>query len=199
MKFIKSGNKSELTDAELIEQFRVEGDKNFVVILFDRYAHLVFGVCMKYLKDEDASKDASMEIFEKLFIDLEKHKIQHFKSWLYMVSKNHCLMQLRQFQAATKKMHEMQKDESAIMESGTEQHLEKVEKEIQFDNLSLAISELKEEQKTCVELFYLKEKSYQEIAERTGYSMMQVKSNIQNGKRNLKIILSKLNEKKITR
>ena len=53
---------------------------------------------------------------------------------------------------------------------------------------------LNPEQKQTVELFYLQEKSYKEIVDQTGFSMNDVKSYIQNGKRNLKIMLSKTDE-----
>jgi len=67
-----------------------------------------------------------------------------------------------------------------------------------LQQLPNAISNLNTEQRLCINLFYLKEKCYEEISMQTGYSLKQVKSYIQNGKRNLKIYLSqqmKENEK----
>ena len=197
MKFIRSNKPSSLSDEELITEFRLTGNKKSIANLFERYAHLVFGVCMKYLKDQDAAQDAAMEIFEKLFSDLQKHEVKYFKSWLYMVTKNHCLMQLRQEQSLRKKRIDFHKDESQLVEIHDEWHLEKIAAEIHLENLSAAIQKLNAEQKTCIELFYLREKSYQEIAEQTGFSLMSVKSFIQNGKRNLKIFLLTLNEQRI--
>lgn len=143
---------------------------------------------MKYLQDEDEAKDALMQIFEKLLVDLKKHEITQFKGWLHMVAKNHCLMQLRSDKALQGKQQELKKDFKSVVESGYELHLNSVqEKEQQLTQLEEAIKKLNEEQKLCIDLFYLKEKSYQEIVELTGFSLNSVKSNIQNGKRNIKI------------
>ncbi len=141
---------------------------------------------MKYLKNEDDSKDAVMQIFEKLLIDLKKHDVQNFKSWLHTVAKNYSLMQLR------KKNPEIPLTENIVVEKEVFVHRDEAHQlEEQLTLMEEAIKHLKDEQKTCVELFYLKEKCYQEISEQTGFSMNEVKSFIQNGKRNLKIYMEK--------
>jgi len=141
---------------------------------------------MKYLKNEDDSKDAVMQLFEKLLIDLKKHEVQNFKGWLHTVAKNYCLMQLR------KKNPETPLIENLVVEN---QHFAHREEEPQLEErltlMEEAIAQLNDSQKKCVELFYLKEKCYQEISEQTGYTMNEVKSFIQNGKRNLKIYMEK--------
>ncbi len=164
-------------------------------ILYKRYAHLVLGLSIKYLKDKDEAKDAVMHIFEKLMSDLLKHDVQYFKSWLYTFSKNHCLMIIRTKQARLGKEVDMQINASSFMETETDLHPNSYEeKEKAYHALEKAIEELNEEQKRCIDLFYLKEKSYQEIAQVTGYTLNEVKSFIQNGKRNLKIKLEKSSE-----
>lgn len=183
---------------ELISLYRESGDNVYIGELFKRYTHLVFGVCMKYLKDEDESKDAVMMIFEKLPGDLKKHEVSQFKGWLHRVASNHCLMELRAKSARHEKEVEMAKDLGSVMESGYELHLDgEADKEKELSNLENAVKELKEEQKICIELFYLQEKSYQEVAEMTGFDMNKVKSAIQNGKRNLKILLTEQNERQV--
>jgi RNA polymerase sigma-70 factor (ECF subfamily) len=179
-----------LDDLELVARYRETGDNNLVGILFERYTHLIIGTCMKYLKDQDDAADASLQIFEKLLIDLKKHDIQAFKGWLHTVCKNYCLMQLRSESSKLRRAKEMHKDMLAVMESFEELHL-KVEnaKEIQLTFMEECLKNLNNEQKLCVELFYLQEKSYQEVAAITSFSMNNVKSYIQNGKRNLKICI----------
>lgn len=141
---------------------------------------------MKYLKDEDNSKDAVMQIFEKLLSDLRRHEVQHFKSWLHTVARNYCLMQLR------KKNPETPLDDNLVVEKEHFLHREEGhELEERLTLMEEAITQLNEQQKLCVELFYLKEKCYQEISDQTGYTMNEVKSFIQNGKRNLKIYMEK--------
>jgi len=182
----------DLQDTELVLKYKESGDNTMVGVLFERYTHLVYGVCMKYLRDEDESKDALMQIFEKLLVDLKKHEITYFKGWLHTVARNHCLMFIRSRKSEFNKQKEMKKDFTAGVESDDYLHLENVDvKEKHLTNLEEGIKQLNEEQKLCVELFYLQEKCYQEIAEETGFTMKQVKSYIQNGKRNLKIYLTR--------
>ena len=202
------------SDSELVNKFREIRDNAIIGELFQRYTHLVFGVCMKYLKDEDEAKDGVMQIFEKLLTDLHKHNVENFKAWLYMVAKNHCLMYFR-----SKKQHvelpgnltgDISDDNSedgvmspsrggeggGDMDFASNLHHNGEDKEKQLTLMELSIKELKEQQKICIELFYLQEKSYEEVAKSTGYSMKEVKSYIQNGKRNLKIIMEKRQKEK---
>lgn len=172
---------SDLTDSELLLKYRNTGDNYFFGELFKRYTHLVYGVCLKYLKDPDDSQDAVMQVFEKLMEDLKKHEIDNFKSWLYSVAKNHCLMKLRKEPL----MLRLEDDRDHIMENEDSLHLLN-EKELQLVKLEKAMECLNDRQKLCVELFYLKEKSYREITEETGYSIGEVKSYLQNAKRNLR-------------
>ena len=156
---------------------------------------MVFGVCMKYLQNEDNAKDALMEVFENLIHLLKKHQIENFKPWLHSVVKNHCLMELRK----EKKIPIQNVDSSEYfafnMEYSVTQHPTNDNQESSFRLLEKGIELLNEDQKKCIELFYLQQKSYQDVCEMTGYSMNQVKSYIQNGKRNLKLFLDgKMNE-----
>jgi len=177
----------DLTDKELLSGFKEDADNIYIGELYMRYVHLVFGVCMKYLKNEDESKDAVMQVFEKLLTDLIKHDVENFKSWLYTLTKNHCLMILRNSNQHIIHPADLKIDLSGIMENDSVLHQDiSMEKEIQLRQLEEGITSLNSEQRTCVELFYLSDKSYQEIASLTGYDLNQVKSYIQNGKRNLK-------------
>lgn len=193
----RSKNSSSQSDEELIAAYKRTGDNALVGELFKRYAHLVFGVCMKYLKKEDEAQDMTMVVFEKLLNDLKVHEVQHFKSWLYMVAKNQCLMLLRKqkgHETVEFQVNTGDDDEEGSMEKGAIGHLEDVDlKEMQLQQIEAGLTTLNHEQKICVELFYLKDKSYVEVAEITGFSLNQVKSYIQNGKRNLKIYLEKRN------
>lgn len=182
---------SQFSDSELILEYKNSGNNVLVGILYKRYAHLVLGLCIKYLKDKDEAQDAVMQIFEKLLQDLLKHQIEFFKSWLYTYSKNHCLMNLRLKQSKLKKEIQLYENATLFMEKEEEEHHHINEKEKQYELLELAIQGLSPEQKICIECFYLRNKSYQEIADQTGYSLNEVKSYIQNGKRNLKIKLEK--------
>ena len=102
-----------------------------------------------------------------------------------MIAKNHCLVQLR-----NKNMVEPIETKEYLLVD--ELNLtEKIDKETTLQLLETSLPQLNTEQKTCITLFYLQQKSYQQIAETTGYTLLQVKSFIQNGKRNLKIMVEK--------
>ena len=182
---------SSLTDIELIRLYKETDDKAIIGLLYKRYTHLVMGVCMIYFKDEDESKDAVMEIFEKLMQDLHRHEISYFKGWLHTVTKNHCLMKFRARKNKIMMRNHTEATNLKIVEMNSLWHPDASEKETMLQLLEKGITQLNEGQRKCVELFYLGEKSYQEIAELTGYSMLNVKSYIQNGKRNLKIFIEK--------
>jgi RNA polymerase sigma-70 factor (ECF subfamily) len=176
-----------MSDNEIIALYREEKDKELIGYLFSRYTKFVFLVSIKYLKNEDESQDAVMQIFEKLFNDLLIHDIDNFKAWLHTVTRNHCLMKLRKSQKRAEKQKEFQIDSVNFMENeNLFHHTEKSQEEINEELVKEAINDLNSEQKKCIELFYLESKSYQEISEITGYSVKNVKSYIQNGKRNLK-------------
>ncbi len=192
---LQNKNIESLTDAQLIALYKSKGDKSIVGILFKRYTAFTFSICNKYLKNTADSKDAVMQIFEKLFDDLKRHEVANFKPWLYSVARNYCMQHFRNARTFVTIDGDPSKKVNAFMENGIENHLdtESVLEE-RIANLEMELCNLSHEQRTCVELFYLKEKSYKEIADETGYSLNEVKSYIQNGKRNLKIGLTK-NEK----
>ncbi len=195
--FNRSKKLSDLSDEVLLSEYKRSGESKYAGEMFKRYAHLVLGVCMKYLKNMDEAQDTTMIVFEKILDELRQTDVQHFKSWLYMVAKNQCLMHIRK-----QKRHEIvelktdvdENDESTSMENVAIGHLDDVDlKEIQLQQLEEGIKTLNPEQQECISLFYLQDKSYVEVAEITGYDLNKVKSYIQNGKRNLKIYLEKRN------
>ncbi len=177
-----------INDQELLQRYYNEANNDWLGILLQRYTLLLLGVCMKYLKNEDDAKDAVQQVFLKVINDLPKYKVEYFKSWLYMVAKNHCLMKLRD---KGKQPLELQEQMVARPEDN-EGFSQAVEKEISLNHMEQALNSLNHEQKLCVTLFYLEKQSYQQISSTTGYSSMQVKSHIQNGKRNLKIMMQRM-------
>ena len=185
-----SGKHPDITDEELLLLYKSKGSLDTLGELYSRYMHLVYGVALKYLGDRDEAKDMVMQIFEKLIIDLPGHEVRNFKSWLYVLTKNHCLMQLRSQKSVDGKM-EGYKTEQEFMESEQDLHpLDKEDHSIE-EALKDCIEQLRSEQKQCIELFYYKKLCYQEIAERLGMNEKKVKSFLQNGKRNLKICLER--------
>lgn len=177
-----------ISDQELLEQFHASHDNEWLGILLQRYTLLLFGVCMKYLKNEEEARDSVQQIFLKVMQELGKYRVEYFKSWIYMVAKNHCLMKIRDRQGKiTAELSE--KIEATRQEETDLQSL--LDNDRALDLMATSLEELNPEQKQCVTLFYLQKMSYQDISARTGFSMMQVKSYIQNGKRNLRILIER--------
>jgi RNA polymerase sigma factor (sigma-70 family) len=191
--FVNSAKYSHISDQELLEKFYADHNNEWLGILLERYTLLLLGVCMKYLKNEDDAKDSVQQVFLKVIQELHKYKVEYFKSWVYMVAKNHCLMKLRDKQG--KKPAELNEKILLAPEEETDRQA-LVLNDQTLEVMEEALKELNPEQQQCVTLFYLQRKSYQEINEMTGFSMLQVKSYIQNGKRNLKILIErKMKEK----
>lgn len=173
---------STLSDEELIIKYQKKKDAKWIGELFNRYSHLVYGLCLKYASQQDEAQDSVMEVFENLLEKLKNTKPDNFSSWLYVVAKNHCLMKIRKAKKDEKLM-EVISNES---DEDDDEILIKQKKERDIEALELAIAGLKDEQQVCIKLFFMEEKSYNEVAEMTGYDLKKVKSYIQNGKRMLK-------------
>lgn len=183
-----------LNDEELINIYKSNQNQKVIAILFDRYIHLVFAGCMKYLKNEEDSQDTAMEVFESLSEKILKYTIDHFNSWLYITTKNACLMKLRK-QKPIDRIENLENITQHSVEYESFLHLDNKD-DNQLVVLSQFLSNLKEKQRICIELMYIKDKSYKEIALETGFELKHVKSYIQNGKRNLKQMFEKHYEQK---
>lgn len=178
---------SDMTDAQLLDQFNTSGDPYWLGILLERYTLLLLGVCMKYLKSPEEARDCVQQVFLKVLTEVGKYRIDYFKSWLYMVAKNECLMRLRN--KPGKHLHELNDTHNTLQQDHETTDWLAQEKTLSL--LEQSIEELSEEQRTCVSKFYLEKKSYHQISEETGFSLLQVKSYIQNGKRNLRLMLER--------
>ncbi len=176
-----------IDDNELLQKFYADHDNEWLGILLQRYTLLLLGVCMKYLKNEEEAKDAVQQVFLKAINELHKYKVDYFKSWIYMVAKNHCLMKLRDKGKYTFEINERL---MATADEITDKN-NYIEKDKALTNMAEALLQLNKEQQVCITLFYLEKKSYQEITDQTQFSLMQVKSYIQNGKRNLKLLMER--------
>lgn len=180
-------------DEVLMAQYRESGNKELVGILFKRYATLIYGLCFKYLRDDAKAEDAVIDIFEILLDKLREVEVSYFKSWLYIVARNHVLLLIRkagrQSEVSLDEMTE--KNPDGFMEIADEDTLNIETDSIQIDDslVQEAIQSLKPAQQVCIDCFFIKGMSYQQTAQHTGFDIKEVKSHLQNGKRNLKIYL----------
>jgi RNA polymerase sigma factor (sigma-70 family) len=177
-----------MTDRQLLDRYYADGNNNWLGILLERYTLMLLGVCMKYMRQEEEAKDCVQQVFVKIITELPKYKVEYFSSWMYTIARNHCLMRIRDRHghapaALTDNMLSSWDDPG-------DKHTH-LEKERRLELMTESLEELGKEQKSCVISFYLEKRSYQEIADSTGFTLMQVKSHIQNGKRNLKLLMEK--------
>jgi len=185
--FLKNITSTIQSDTELVAAYRQTGDIKVLGDLYQRYMDLVYGVCLKYLKEPEQAQDAVMQIFEELVPKLKKHEVENFRGWLHQVAKNHCLMQLR-----TPKNLKTVELPSLLMQNEEDVHLNGVmEKEENFQKLEKCIASLSDDQRMMIKLFYLEGRCYNEIVEITGHEWNHVRSLIQNGRRNLKLCMEK--------
>ncbi len=185
---------SKLSDEELLHRFYQDHDNRWLGILLPRFSLLLFGVCMKYLKNEEDAKDSVQQIFLKIIDQLHKYDVSNFKSWIYMVAKNHCLMKLRDH-----KQSNVEWDETIQpVEEPIEARQTNMQKEEILTALHASLKKLKPEQQICIDYFYLQKKSYVEISELTGFTLLQVKSYLQNGKRKLELLMKDYHSQNIS-
>lgn len=187
LKFFQGKVKEPVPEAERLAAYRRYGDVAVLGALYEPYMDLVFGVCFKYLRDEEESKDAVMQIFERLVTDLRQHEVSNFKNWLHSVARNHCLMRLRTSRVTIGYETADDRKQEQEIEATIEDDVFALEG--QLDALDDCLQKLAIEQRVSIELFYLQNKCYRDIAEETGFEMGKVKSYIQNGKRKLKICI----------
>ncbi|PBQ31136.1 RNA polymerase subunit sigma-24 [Sphingobacteriaceae bacterium] len=181
--------KNSASDEELVLDYFHSGNKKVVGDLFERHVKTVFGVCLFYFRDKDQAKDAVMQIFEKLITDLRKTEVKNFKGWLSFVVRNFCISELRKNQGKHFVPETYLDFEVREPSFDEEEKLKRVNEELLLEHMNNALPELKENQRVCVEAFYLKGLSYQEISDSTPFTVNEVKSFIQNGKRNLKLLI----------
>jgi RNA polymerase sigma factor (sigma-70 family) len=178
---------SSASDGELVADYKSTHDVNILGELYGRYMDLLYGVCLKYLKEPEDARDAVLNIFEELVPKLIKYEVENFRSWVYQLSKNHCLMRLR-----SEKNKKPANVDVSLVQSVDEVHLNgELEKEENLKTMEYCLSQLADEQRQVIQLFYLDGKCYNEIVEITGIEWNKIRSYIQNGRRNLKICMEK--------
>ncbi len=191
MSFFKRNHKDYKTDTELIKLYQQTADLVYLGELYERYSSLVYGISLKYLKDREESKDAVMQVFEKLILELNDKEIKNFKAWLHVVAKNYCLMCLRSNKAKGINIgfNDQVENENSGLQEYIDESFNKNNSESLLNALENAIGELPDEQKLCIDLFFMQNKSYKEISDITGFELKKIKSYIQNGKRNMKMFI----------
>jgi len=181
--------KEYVSDEDLLLQYKQSGDKDLFADLFKKHVTSVYGTCLFYLQDKDEAQDATMVLFEKLMLDIGSREINNFKAWLSFVVRNHCISLIRKNKTASKHRKSYYEFEMEETSYEAEEKIQSVSDDLLLQEMKNCLPRLKDRQRLCVERFYLHSKSYQDIADETGYSLNEIKSHIQNGKRNLKLMI----------
>lgn len=190
-----SGKRTYHTDEDLVRDYRQTGDIDLIGELFTKLSKTVMGACLFYLKDKDEAKDATMQIFEKFIKELRKKEIVNFNGWLSFVVRNHCLNLIKGNLTKYSKRFNHQGFEYLNPNEEEENYLEGISNDELIDQLHLHLNSLNKLQKQCIESFYIRNMSYKEISEAYHLTIAEIKSHIQNGKRNLKLLMQKHNRK----
>lgn len=176
-------------DEELLKAYKQTSNKELFADLFKKHVSVVYGTCLFYLQDKAEAQDATMVLFEKLMTEINKSEITNFKGWLSFVVRNHCISLIRKNKVQARNIKSYYEFEYESPNSQTEEKINSIDDGLMLENMKQCLPKLKEHQRICVELFYLKDKSYQDIANETQFTLNEIKSHIQNGKRNLKLLL----------
>lgn len=177
------------SDEELLKHYKQSGNKELFADLFKKHVSVVYGTCLFYLQDKNEAQDATMQLFEKLMVNINNREIENFKGWLSFVVRNYCISLIRKNKSQSKNIKSYYEFEYEAPDYEQEEKINSVNDDILLENMNVCLPKLKENQRVCVELFYLKNKSYQDIANETNFSLNEIKSYIQNGKRNLKLLI----------
>ena len=184
------------SDEELLKNYKQTGNKDVFADLFKKHVTVVYGTCLFYLQDKEEAQDATMQLFEKLLLDINNREIDNFKGWLSFVVRNHCISLIRKQKSQTKNAKSYYDFEYQEPNLEKEEAISRVGDEQLLEQMKNSLPKLKQAQRVCVELFYLKNKSYQDIANETSYTLNEIKSYIQNGKRNLKLLIEEQSRQK---
>jgi RNA polymerase sigma factor (sigma-70 family) len=187
LRFFRPNAPQHKSDEELLAEY-VGGDSPQALgQLYERYMPMVYGVCLKILKDAGKAEDAVMAIYEELPRKAREHQVESFRGWLYVLARNHCLMEWRK---AQRRPTDHYAPEDMARHDAVEAAFE-YELPQGASSLERCLAALVEQQRQCVTWFYYEDKSYKEIADLLAEELGKVRSHIQNGRRNLRICLEK--------
>ena len=179
-------NASNISDNELLQMYFKTDNLDYIGILFKRYTRILIGVSLKYTSDLHHAEDVVQQVFIK-FLDAVHPQIANVGGWLYQMTKNESINFTKK--QGRQQIQHLEREEYHLSDTTDDEIKALLYKEHQSELLMAAISELKSDQRKAIECFYFHNLSYEQIAVQNNWSIGEVKSYIQNAKRNLKIKL----------
>ncbi len=169
---------AEETDFELLDRFRRHGDRAAFERIVARHRPWLHRVCARLLRSDEAARDATQDVFARVLNRLDTFRGDNFPGWLKAIAVNCCLNTIDR----DKRWAPLEAaGEAPAADLGPELQLLRLEEGVRARHL---IARLPERQKIVFCLKYIDDCSYQEIERLTGFSNKEVKSFLQNARRN---------------
>ncbi|MFQ5674351.1 MAG: RNA polymerase sigma factor [bacterium] len=174
-------------DNATIRSYLETRDVRYLGRLYEAYKKTIFWHCLKMVGNEEDAKDLASETFIRTFDRIEDFKLgAPFCPWLMRIATNLCIDHLRKKNRY--KFYKFDETHSAV---AIQNESEPKQPMISGERIIEKLKKLKPLQKRCFCLFYIHNLTYKQIAELTGYPLGKVRSYIQNGKRNFKLLMEK--------
>ncbi len=179
----------QMTDDQCLKRIAAGEEEPFQV-LFERYGELVFGYCVKLLKDRERAEDASQEAWVKIIKNANKYECQgKFRAWLLQITRNTCFSLFRDL----KKNRTEDVSDHEIEDMSQKSILDLMSAEENKAKLKKCIEDLPENQRLALLVWMTEDKSYEEIAEHMQTSVSAVKSLLFRSRQSLKEMLGSNN------
>lgn len=184
-------NLSRFDDTELVELYKKNPDTSLIEELYNRYSKRVYWWALKFLGNRLEAEEMVHDIFAAMMsgmLDLyQAREGAKFSSWLYRCVGNQCMKIVRKRNEVIFNQVEVVDVPEALI---IDLEVEVIAKEWN-EQLTSALNRLNQMQRVCCMRFYWDGMRYDEIAEELGITHDQVRSHLQNGLRNLRIIFGR--------
>jgi RNA polymerase sigma-70 factor, ECF subfamily len=167
------------SDEELVSRYQLTGDPEYFAQVFARNRTLVFAACRRFFGNGSLAEDATQETFLRAYKNIHQFREGNVCGWLMRIAKNVCIDLWRKQRPELEAVEAGSIDPSGICNLDHLTAMTHAMKRVQEEMKSLAPA-----QRRCLEM-KMEGFSYEETAERTGLSVGEVKSHLQNGRRML--------------
>lgn len=171
-------------EAVLVKRFRGERDGAAFDALYRRNRRMVYGTCLRYLRDREAAEDACHDVFLQAYQQFDSLRGDVFSPWVRRIAINHCLN--RQRHAATRRRIEPTLVRDFDQGRADASHAAAAAR----DDLRIAaelVRGLSPKQRLVFLLRHVEQLAYDGIAEVTGLPFDEVRSALQNARRNFRL------------
>lgn len=182
--FMSTDGPKNAREAEWVELFRTTGHNEYFERLYELCRKKVYARCLQLLRNSTEAEDVTHEVFLRAFEKFSSLKGGNFSGWVSKIACNLCLNRIRDGITHRRLLEESQLETKALQPASVERET------IQAEYMRIAhgiIQELQPEQRKVLLLKYLEGLSYREIEQITGYDGNQVRSYLQNARRNFQL------------